>query len=218
MKKYYLLNCTGGEHTLHVFDTPEERDTTTIGIVGDNDIVDVRKWDTIKRKLADTGAFSTGEISVGWFDATPAKQDTLAIILEKLETIRVASVGNLAEPGLGRAFRGGPFLEPTDSRAAEEPARAPFIPPQPGPPPVPVTPPAQPISEPTPSSINLTGGMTLDGPNAGVWSVNHNGRTLAATKPASRFLRVADDATDGAWLLAAQATLDAINLGQLKPQ
>lgn len=58
-------------------------------------------------------------------------------------------------------------------------------------------------------AIALGGGQVLT-EIGGSWSVSHNGRTLAATKVGGRFLVIADDATEGAWLIAAQHSLDLI--------
>jgi hypothetical protein len=57
--------------------------------------------------------------------------------------------------------------------------------------------------------IALGGGQMLT-EIGGSWSVSHNGRTLAATKVGGRFLVIADDASEGAWLIAAQHSLDLI--------
>jgi len=57
--------------------------------------------------------------------------------------------------------------------------------------------------------IALGGGQMLT-EIGGSWCVTHNGRTLAATKVGGRFLVIADDASEGAWLIAAQHSLDLI--------
>lgn len=60
-----------------------------------------------------------------------------------------------------------------------------------------------------PEGIALGGGQMLT-EMGGSWCVTHNGRTLAATKVGGRFLVIADDASEGAWLIAAQHSLDLI--------